>query len=139
MSAIDRLDCTWKHLILMKIKSKLRTWVLWMVSPTPKPQKLGLQNSRTLKIETPNSRTRKAKILKTGTQKKLALQMVSILRWLRRVTFSINIVLLLQLIFFTSASFFLLPTFIFHFQLFYLLPTIFLLLTSYLLPTFFYI
>ena len=47
------------------------------------------------------------------------------LRWLWGVRLSIKIVLLLQPMFFTSASFFLLPTFIFHFQLFYLLPTIF--------------
>ena len=63
----------------------------------------------------------------------------SILRWLRRVTFSINIVLLLKPIFFTSASFFLLPTVIFHFQLFYLLPTFFFLLLTFLFTSNFFI
>ena len=72
------------------------------------------------------------------------LQIWYYLRWLQRVTFYINIVLLLQLIFFTSPSsfdfqlfflvaafcfifhlFFFTSKFFFHFQLFYLHPTFF--------------
>ena len=68
--------------------------------------------------------------------------------WLRGITFSINIVLLLHPIFFTSASFFFLlptfffftsPTFFFHFQLLFLLPTFsFYFQLFFLLPPFFY-